>query len=316
MTWFNTGSPFQSQAFRENVANFSRVFTGTVADRQFRITSGMSDRIIVSFDPSRDRGVADQVTTIDALRIDVAALEAPVPSATGAEFRLTRNILRQLGSCATYVRRFSETFPLERYPDGIEINEQVCVEYVTTFDWEWAVSRMLTHEGRLHVDRIVRSRSEANRRYGNGDRRRAAAFGHIFQSRPDLRNPELATMRTRAEAQADRDAISELEIARANIATRNADITRYERHIVQLRETNQVEEARMPALEALAAEPLRRQAELKLREAKQSLVRMHERVKNGEKLVVDAQAEVERLAALTTAKTNELTAATAEVSGE
>jgi hypothetical protein len=61
--------------------------------------------------------------------------------------RMTKELLAGLGSCGDYVRTFRRLFPIEQYPDGIEINEEVCLEQANQFPWDWAVEQMLTYDG-------------------------------------------------------------------------------------------------------------------------------------------------------------------------
>jgi hypothetical protein len=77
--------------------------------------------------------------------------------------RMTKELLAGLGSCGDYVRTFRRLFPIEQYPDGIEVNEEVCLQHANQFPWDWAVEQMLTYDG-ANKFREIRNelRTEAN----------------------------------------------------------------------------------------------------------------------------------------------------------
>lgn len=280
--------------FAADMANFRRQFE-RVADA-VTIDFTLSD-----WTPTRDHREDHRVTVttteevVNAVSLNVVTApldEVPPP------FHLTRAILQQLGSCGTYVRRFSNKFPSDQYPDGIVINEENCARWARDWDWDWACGRMLNDAGRNAVTSLVRSRSEANRQLGTGERRRAAAFGRIFSTRVDMRHPDMLTVRDRAAQLSDQEAINEVERVKRDVENRNADIRRYTRHIADLEEYNRRDVERLPALEEAAAGPLKRLAEQKHREAVQNMERMRERFEKTQEAVKLALAEVERLGAL------------------
>lgn len=252
-----------------------------------------------------DHREEDHVTTTDeAVVVNASSVSVvPIPASddTGSFF-LTRSVLKQLGSCGQYQRTFTNRFPVSEFPNGIEINEENCRRYWRDWDWDWACSRMLNFEGQGEVDRLMRSRSEANRQLGTGSERRAAAFGRIFSTRVRLRHPDMLTVRDRAALQADQDAIEEVMQVRQNIASRERDIERYASSIEQLRTHNETDRQRLPALEEAAAAPLQRQAEQKHRDAVMAMERMKERFEKAQEAVQTATAEVERFAALVQAQ--------------
>lgn len=224
-------------------------------------------------------------------------------------FRLTRATLQELGSCGPYVRTFSSAFPQETYPDGIEITEEVCAQYYRDFDWSWAEGRLLDGAGRQLYTTLVRSRSEENRRFGTGDRRRAAVFGHVFATRPELRHPDLATIRSAAARRADQEAIREVERTRADIETCVREIARYQRALDSCRE-------RLPKLEAKSAGALRRVAATRVRELEAQHQRMVDRATKGQEAVEEAKAELARLAALEEAEQTRKAAEVAEAEAQ
>jgi hypothetical protein len=74
------------------------------------------------------------------------ALQKPfdIPQPKEGEAVITGHTLANLGSCSDYVNRMYREFP-----DGVVITEDVCVTHHRTFDWYWAIERMVS--GR-HID--------------------------------------------------------------------------------------------------------------------------------------------------------------------
>jgi hypothetical protein len=296
-TWHRTVT---SRRFTADMNAFRRQFE-QVTDS---VTSGFS---VIRSGPTPDQREEDRVTTTEEQLVVNEPVPALAVNVVPEPFFLTRGMLRQLGSCGTYVRKFSDAFPLETYPDGVEINAETCGEHYQVFDWEWALHNMLNYEGRVEHDRRMRSRSEENRRFGTGNRRRAAVFGHVFATRVEWRHEAMATLRDRAAAQADQDAIAEVSEVQRNIAYREQEIVRYQNSIEQLTAMIKTDRDRLPALEAAAAGPLQRQAELKQREAVAAMERMRERFEKSKELVAAAVAEVERFGALVAAQQTNVT---------
>lgn len=239
-------------------------------------------------------------STEEQLTVDepIPALSVNVVDVTPEPFHLTRAMLRQLGSCGTYVRKFSDAFPTERYPDGVEINAETCGEHYRVFDWDWALQNMLNYDGRAEHSRIMMSRSAENRRFGTGNQRRAAIFGHVFAASTAWRHESMATLRDRTALQADQEAINEITTVQRDIEYREREIVNYTNSIESLRRALEADRARIPALEAAAAGPLQRQAEVKHREAVAALERTQERLAKSKNAVATALAEVERFTAL------------------
>lgn len=239
-----------------------------------------------------DRGEDDRVSDPFSNDLVIDAHAEAYPEDTGP-FRLTRATLQELGSCGPYVRTFSSAFPQETYPDGIEITQEVCAQHYRDFDWSWAESRLLNDSGRQVYTTLLRSRSEENRRFGTGDRRRAAIFGHVFATRPELRHTDLATIRSAAARRADQDAIRDVQRTRSDIETYEREIDRYQRALESARE-------KLPLLEANSAGALRRVAATRVRELETQHRRMLERAAKGQEAVEQAKAELDRLIALET----------------
>lgn len=220
-------------------------------------------------------------------------LETPT---TEVPFRMTKNMLRELGSCGPYVRKFGETFPEERFPDGVEITEDVCAEYTDAFDWNWALQVMLTYDGRVLHDKLMRSRAERNKRFGTGDRRRAAIFGYIFDTLPQHRHENTRDLTTRAEERADRDVLEQVNLTRRSIQISQDTIARVTRELESYRQ-------QLSSLEDRAVGAQLRQARRKHREAQQAVTRLLDRVERARAAVEATAAEVARLEALEAEKT-------------
>lgn len=61
--------------------------------------------------------------------------------------KVTSDLLEELGSCGDYVHRFQRLFPIDQYPDGVEVNEDVCSQHAVNFPWDWATEVMLSNTG-------------------------------------------------------------------------------------------------------------------------------------------------------------------------
>lgn len=70
--------------------------------------------------------------------------------------KMTLEILKELGSCGDYTRAFKREFPVDQYPDGIDVNEAVCSKYDNQFPWSWAVDVMLNAEGHTAYNALYR----------------------------------------------------------------------------------------------------------------------------------------------------------------
>lgn len=60
---------------------------------------------------------------------------------------MTVELLHELGSCGDYTRVFRRRFPTDQYPDGVEVNEEVCGQHAQDFSWSWAVDVLLNGDG-------------------------------------------------------------------------------------------------------------------------------------------------------------------------
>lgn len=160
--------------------------------------------------------------------------------------RITRNALRALNVCPQYLRVFAARFPTSEYPDGVELNQETCVAHFSDFDWDWAVSNLLNWDGRQEHERLVQSRSSEARAFGTGVTKRAAIFGHLFDTRPDLRASHVDEAVRTADERADRDAAREVESCREEIRSCEREVKRWQRN-------KAAQEERLPELERLAA---------------------------------------------------------------
>lgn len=70
--------------------------------------------------------------------------------------RMTKELLQELGSCGDYTRTFKRLFPIDQYPEGVEVNEEVCSKHDGEFPWSWAVDVMLTTEGQTRYNETYR----------------------------------------------------------------------------------------------------------------------------------------------------------------
>lgn len=82
--------------------------------------------------------------------------------------KMTQELLTELGSCGDYVHTFRRLFPSSEFPDGVEINEEVCWANAGEFPWYWAVEQMLSGRGgeRYHAVKreIQRERNAHNQK--------------------------------------------------------------------------------------------------------------------------------------------------------
>ena len=76
--------------------------------------------------------------------------------------KLSVERLRQLGACTEQVDVFMELFGSE-----IDVTEELAVEHLDTFDWNWAAEHLLTAQAWAEYER-VRACTFA-RLYGKGD---------------------------------------------------------------------------------------------------------------------------------------------------
>jgi hypothetical protein len=77
--------------------------------------------------------------------------------------RITAELLRVLGACDEYPRRFQEKFPVTEYPDGVEPTPEVCVAHANDFDWSWASAAMLTPDAHRRCQEAVDGRGTTRR---------------------------------------------------------------------------------------------------------------------------------------------------------
>lgn len=168
---------------------------------------------------------------------------------------LTMAGFRELGPCGPYIRAFGEHFPESRFPNGVAICEDVCGRHAADFDWGWAASQMLSHDGLIEYQRLRDSRARAVReRFGpSGETRRARIFGHLFATAPSNRSSAGVRALRTAEERVDERALHALDLgrrelnsARRYLADARQTVTYWEAELAQ-------REAALPALEAACA---------------------------------------------------------------
>lgn len=85
--------------------------------------------------------------------------------------KMTSDLLEELGSCGDYVHRFQRLFPIDQYPDGVEVNEDVCSRHAVNFPWDWAVEVMLSNAGysvyQEQINALNREFTALNQRYSD-----------------------------------------------------------------------------------------------------------------------------------------------------
>jgi chromosome segregation ATPase len=60
--------------------------------------------------------------------------------------KMTKEILRSLGSCSDYLTKFRNQFPVRTYPNGVEVTRELCENHHQRFDWSWGAEVMLTYD--------------------------------------------------------------------------------------------------------------------------------------------------------------------------
>lgn len=110
--------------------------------------------------------------------------------------KMTVELLEELGTCGEYTRTFRRLFPIDQYPDGVDITEAVCREHAADFTWNWAVENLLgTSAGydayHAKLGELQRELSEVNSRHNEAK----AAWRTEYQQRynePDWDTPQEA----------------------------------------------------------------------------------------------------------------------------
>jgi hypothetical protein len=194
--------------------------------------------------------------------------------------RFPREALRTLGSCGPYLRAHAELFPTARFPKGPAVTAAVCARYHDRFDWDWATGNMLTWEGREEADRVYRSRAARYQELGTGPRRRAAAFGHVYERHPEYRNQRVVEACRTAAQRLDERLVRDVDDERGRILELERSLERGRAELERRR-------AELPRVEARAAGARRRQA-------RRALAERRARV---EALAEEARAAAERVVA-------------------
>jgi hypothetical protein len=197
--------------------------------------------------------------------------------------KMTRQLLRDVGVCATYVRRFSELFPTETYPDGVELNQETCTQHANDFDWQWAVSEFLSWNGRMRHEELVASRSAEARAFGTGITKKAALFGYLFDEHPEFRNERVVDLARTADERADQRALEAVDVAR--------------RELDEARHQVEYWTGQLPRRERRLAEATTEQAGALRRQAARTAAAATERVARLGRQLADAQTAAEAAAA-------------------
>lgn len=251
--------------------------------------------------------------------------------------KMTKELLAELGSCGEYVRVFRRNFPVEQYPEGVEINEEVCATQADQFQWSWAVEQMLTYDGQREwrsvlnelQDEVNQLTSEFNaarrawrEQYGRSEpeygaseteresyrqlrrdhdtrlaerklssyEREARAFGRVFDTMPEHRNPRVIEAQERAVQQIEANVISGYDDLTRRLHASRADLARLSDYV--------------PQLEAEEAELRVRYVPAKARQQAAKAALLADRATEATKLATEAQtradeakADAEKLAA-------------------
>lgn len=59
---------------------------------------------------------------------------------------ITVEDLERVGACPAYINTFKEKFPIEDFPEGVEVTEEVCLANVGQFDFQFAAQNFLTSD--------------------------------------------------------------------------------------------------------------------------------------------------------------------------
>lgn len=215
--------------------------------------------------------------------------------------KLTSNTLRELGSCGDYLRRFGQLFPRSEYPDGVEVNQEVCARYATDFDWAWAAETMLNWDGRQEYERLRNSRSAEAREFGTGDVKRAAIFGHLFDTQPSFRSDRVLEAARTADERADRRAARDVADCREEIEACKREVERWQRRLAE-------QEARLPELVELAAGAQERIAQRKAARAAEEVATAEARLQQLRAAAESAAAELAKFTEAAATPTADATA--------
>lgn len=205
---------------------------------------------------------------------------------------LTLDMLRELGSCGDYLRRFGNEFPRSRHPRGVLLDEANCHRHYRIFDWSWARDVMLNTEGVREYHRLVEDGSRATRdRFGTGDARRARVLGHLLETRPEYRSDRLVSSARSAAERADDRFVRDVEAARLNVTEARNQVEYWARLLAE-------REAALPALEAKIAPVLARRAQRQADAAAAQVRDLEARLVAQQTALEAARAEAARLAEL------------------
>lgn len=198
--------------------------------------------------------------------------------------KLTLNMLREFGSCGSYLRTFGDLFPQsdERYTHGVEVTREVCVANASNFDWAWAAEVMLTTKAQREYYTIRDSNDRDYRHYGRGDERRAAIFGQLMED-PENIGDKFRHAAASAAERADVQAIAQLEAAKM-------DVTEAERQAQYWAEKLPEYQARLTAATTAATEAQVRQAARATKSAQELVDTLQARLTSAQ----DAAAEAEQ----------------------
>lgn len=242
------------------------------------------------FRPTTEESTIVTTTETETATTD-ATTSTPDESSTLA-MHLTLDMLRELGSCGDYLRRFGDEFPRSRHPRGVLLNEENCHRHYRVFDWSWARDVMLNAEGVREYHRLVEDGSRATRdRFGTGDARRARVLGHLLETRPEFRSDRLVSSARSAAERADDRLVRDVENARSNVTEARHQVEYWTRLLTE-------RQAALPALEAKVAPALARRAQRQAAAAAAQVRDLEARLAVQQTALEAARAEATRLAEL------------------
>ena len=239
--------------------------------------------------------------------------------------KMTRALLEKLGSCGDYTRVFRRLFPVEQYPLGVEVNEEVCLANHADFSWTWAVEQMLTNVGYEAYLRAYRElgdeatalntefneqvrawRQEWNQRYNEPDWDTGADARSAFTALKTAQNERLreaGLTETQRQARAfgrvfdqhpelRRNKVAQAEAAAVDVAEKELirSFDRVERNLVEARENLEHWTAKVPEFEAALAEITTAAASARASQATKNADTLAQQATDALKIAEEAQA--------------------------
>lgn len=68
---------------------------------------------------------------------------------------ITMELLISKGACKKYLHKFARAFPRERYPRGVEVTVDACLQHANLLNYRWARDNLLSPEGAKAFDEAV-----------------------------------------------------------------------------------------------------------------------------------------------------------------